>query len=131
MSLPSRERELKPESPTERQRFRAVAPFTGARVETTNGNSLRLQAVTSLPSRERELKHLLHRGKRYFVRSLPSRERELKLLFIMSVYLLITSLPSRERELKLLLVVMTIIFGLVAPFTGARVETLLTDVFKT
>ena len=54
----------------------------------------------SLPSRERELKHLNDIMDIQNLRSLPSRERELKLIFHTIFAVLLMSLPSRERELK-------------------------------
>ena len=76
-SLPSRERELKQVRKMMNKGEICVAPFAGARVETTvilND----IAAKMSLPSRERELKHLRNLTNLFHLLSLPSRERELK-----------------------------------------------------
>ena len=78
----------------------------------------------SLPSRERELKLRTGREKAKNIKSLPSRERELKRESAVVDFKSDWSLPSRERELKPLLQFVRDILLLVAPFTGARVETL-------
>ena len=101
-SLPSRERELKQLIMHRMTLKQHVAPFTGARVET---NQLKLPRLFLCPS-------------------LPSRERELKLFFSIAQLLsFFESLPSRERELKLRYKVDFVSQCSVAPFTGARVET--------
>ena len=57
-------------------------------------------------------------------RSLPSRERELKLGLVALFECLYLSLPSRERELKQKLNDEKDQWLFVAPFAGARVETI-------
>ena len=78
-----------------------VAPFAGARVETLS-DLFNLLKLKSLPSRERELKHIIpFTLQPSYKLSLPSRERELKL-------------PSDKYSRETFRV---------APFAGARVET--------
>ena len=57
-------------------------------------------AVTSLPTRERELKPRLLGVRNAHAVSLPTRERELKLKDGEKARHAIESLPTRERELK-------------------------------
>ena len=78
----------------------------------------------SLPSRERELKLTCLLPAQCLKKSLPSRERELKQFFAVTLYASLMSLPSRERELKPLFDYLYKTHYPVAPFAGARVETL-------
>ena len=76
-----------------------VAPHTGAWIEIKTTGKYR-NKVTSLPTRERELKCKIKDNRDFLEVSLPTRERELKLIFKVFLYILIKSLPTRERELK-------------------------------
>ena len=64
------------------------------------------------------------------ITSLPSRERELKPVFVQNLNVYRMSLPSRERELKPPPDNVTEEDVQVAPFTGARVETTATLISK-
>ena len=79
----------------------AVAPFTGARVETFNKATIFFN---------------------YFVAPFTGARVETATKFS-SITLEGGSLPSRERELKQLIIRWIMKQYLVAPFTGARVET--------
>ena len=79
-----------------------VAPRAGAWIEAPHratGSHLR----TSLPVRERGLKHALLQFALGVAASLPVRERGLKHLGLRSLVHIKQSLPVRERGLKLLL----------------------------
>ena len=73
----------------------------------------------SLPTRERELKHLRRGAVVAQVESLPTRERELKHLRRGAVVAQVESLPTRERELKHDYWEFLENGGDVAPYTGA------------
>jgi hypothetical protein len=100
VSLPSRERGLKPWPIVKFITQWNVAPFTGAWIETSTT--------------------LTQRG---LIVSLPSRERGLKLCRIAAAGPLPASLPSRGRGLKPLFRGSGRIWDQVAPFTGAWIET--------
>ncbi len=75
--------------------------------------------MSSLPSRERELKHSAYDEVKGGAVSLPSRERELKLPRGGAPSCPPRSLPSRERELKQDAHEDQTTPEFVAPFTGA------------
>ena len=101
MSLPSRERGLKPVQALPLFVRCSVAPLAGAWIETFILPSILRKPIMSLPSRERGLKPDFSNVSEYGRGSLPSRERGLKQQKISTTILnAISSLPSRERGLK-------------------------------
>ena len=78
MSLPARERGLKPSSSSLLTKA-LVAPRAGAWIE-TYGTTQKYDNTGSLPARERGLKPLSFASLNLQARSLPARERGLKLL---------------------------------------------------
>ena len=80
----------------------AVAPLAGAWIEIKKGSTY-VEAI----------------------KSLPSRERGLKFLFVLPLKVLMESLPSRERGLKYLFISSFDFFGKVAPLAGAWIEMVL------
>ena len=78
-----------------------VAPTTGAWIET-----LQIELM------------------KFFQQSLPPRERGLKLCAKAFSNKYKQSLPPRERGLKLVVVLTTTLYVLVAPTTGAWIETM-------
>ena len=100
MSLPSRERGLKP-----------------------SVSAIMTSSAASLPSRERGLKPGSDCMRTLNNTSLPSRERGLKPMFLHRIAKLPESLPSRERGLKLFQSKTLAPQCQVAPLTGAWIET--------
>ena len=78
LSLPSRERGLKPPEGLYRLGQGEVAPFTGAWIETPISSGAITDRSPSLPSRERGLKLAGSQPGDVVLESLPSRERGLK-----------------------------------------------------
>ena len=77
----------------------------------------------SLPSRERGLKRFTAEDLVMTAPSLPSRERGLKRANLLDKRNRFGSLPSRERGLKRVHRVDHAPIDIVAPFTGAWIET--------
>ena len=146
MSLPSRERGLKPEVAAALVNVETSLPSRERGLKHADITCIRL-ARMSLPSRERGLKHqpppnplrqchvapftgawietTSHTAKLYRCTVAPFTGAwiETQTLYQGQRVYLSVSLPSRERGLKLLLLVALALFRLVAPFTGAWIET--------
>ena len=78
----------------------AVAPRTGAWIETPRRREADAADAGSLPARERGLKLGGENALAYVPASLPARERGLKRPCAAATWRLATSLPARERGLK-------------------------------
>ena len=77
----------------------SVAPHAGAWIETTTV-AFTMVCATSLPTRERGLKHFNGKDFELDPMSLPTRERGLKPERQRVALCVIGSLPTRERGLK-------------------------------
>ena len=91
MSLPTRERGLKPQIHNRDIYGIRVAPYAGAWIETEPSGESYLPDQ-SLPTRERGLKHATKILFVLLLRSLPTRERGLKRLLAMQLF----SVPLRR-----------------------------------
>ena len=101
-----------------------VAPTTGAWIETDHVHP-NATGYASLPPRERGLKHeVVTAHADLSAQSLPPRERGLKLGVCVTDLATPTSLPPRERGLKLNTQGAALETLMVAPTTGAWIETL-------
>ena len=103
--------------------FGCVAPLAGARIETMPP-VLPNAIMTSLPSRERELKPLASWSpRRATSRSLPSRERELKQLHPLQRDIPAPVAPLAGARIETCRHQRTYYCIKVAPLAGARIET--------
>ena len=100
-----------------------VAPYTGAWIETTAASGALPLPVLSLPTRERGLKLAGLSDIKKKIESLPTRERGLKPVQTNDTISIFRSLPTRERGLKRKKKEILKSEILVAPYTGAWIET--------
>ena len=129
VSLPSRERGLKPDQIIHHDRINTVAPFTGAWIETSSSISASHSTVVAPFTGawiETPITHFIARRNP----SLPSRERGLKRGRESRRDRAPRSLPSRERGLKPGEMRRGFPRHIVAPFTGAWIETGLISIFQ-